>query len=368
MKYTIGIIIILGVIGGVFHVVQKEQVTKLSQEQEGIFKVGAILTETGPGAYFGEEMKNGMELANQDLKLDIVYEDSQTSPTGGLSAFNKLITVDDVDIIVPTFSSVSRSILPESQRHNIPSLVTLVSSTDIARLSELSFRYFTSGEQEGPILGELAASDLKLKRLATLYINDDYGASYNKSFKQKLESLGAEVVLEEAYQRGVVDFRAELTKMKGLEIDGVLFIGFEQDTIAFFKQKKELGVDAVTLSNWNVSPDMIVKTNGTSDGAYLTIPPFYLENKSMHSHQFIDKYTEIYNKAPSAYAAIGYDIVHILSLVRKEESPQSIISKLKSTKKFEAVMGDLIFKEDGDIAFPLIKAQIKDGKAIPFVQ
>lgn len=75
-------------------------------------KIGAILPLTGPASVWGENIRNGMELARSDLlsnnvSIEIIYEDSRANPTLGLSAFRKLQGIDNVSIIFSAFSSVS---------------------------------------------------------------------------------------------------------------------------------------------------------------------------------------------------------------------------------------------------------------------
>lgn len=355
------VLIILVIIFAIWAVIVIE---KTETQVDNDFKIGAILTLTGPGAFFGEETLNGMKLANKEAGLDIIYEDSQTDPQTGLSAFNKLVDRDKVDMVITTFSSVSSAVLPEAKRRNIPTLITSVSSTKVARLSDLGFRYFTSGEQEGPLMAEYAYKTLNLRTVSTLYIDDEYGLSYHNAFKQKFEELGGEVIEEETFPRGSVDFRTQLTKIKGSDSDGLYFIGFETDTIALFKQRVELDLDQTIMTNWVLSPPAVKETGGASDGTYLTSPSFHFDDKSVEQQRFFDRYVEEYGEEPSAFAVVGYDLIGILELVKDKDTPEEIAETMRSTKEFDAMMGELIFTKDGDISFPLFPAQVVDGEIV----
>ena len=70
---------------------------------------------------------------------------------------------------------------------------------------------------EGPFNARWAVEELGKKRLATIYINNDWGVDANKYFVEEARRLGAEVVAEEAFTPGEKDFNAILSKLKRLE-------------------------------------------------------------------------------------------------------------------------------------------------------
>ena len=54
----------------------------------------------------------------------------------------------------------------------------------------------------------LKEEDLGKKKLATIYINNDWGVDANKYFTLEARKLGAEIVAEEAFVPGEKDFTA----------------------------------------------------------------------------------------------------------------------------------------------------------------
>src|SRR5688500_9160494 len=81
----------------------------------GTLKIGALLPLTGSGANYGKSLKQGIDLAVDDInraggvngqRIEIVYEDSQSDPRTGISGFNKLAGVDKVPVVLGSLSSV----------------------------------------------------------------------------------------------------------------------------------------------------------------------------------------------------------------------------------------------------------------------
>ena len=72
---------------------------------------------------------------------------------------------------------------------------------------------------EGPYNARWAVQGLGKKKIATIYINNDWGVDANKYFTQEAKKLGAEIVADEAFTPGEKDFTAILSKLKLSEVD-----------------------------------------------------------------------------------------------------------------------------------------------------
>ena len=354
---AVGVVIIVIILAVLFSTVWKP-------EQEEVIKIGAVLPLSGPGSFFGEETMKGMELCNEEANLTIIYEDSQTNPSVGVSAFQKLVDVDKINIVITAFSSISNAIVPVAKEKNVPIIMTLVSAEEVAKKGgELVFRYFTSGEQEAPIIANYAIKNLKLKNFAIIYLNDEYGQSYRNAFKNEVEKLGGALVEEQTFLRGDTDFRTQLTKIKFNNPDAIYIIGYNTHIINVIKQIKELEIDATILTNWILaSPDVRKGNEEILEGIYLTTPSFYFSNKTSIK-QFKEKFAEKYGKEPSAYAAIGCDIVNLL---KKYQNPDisKLISNLKNIKDYEGVMGTLNSDVFGEIRVDLYPAKIENRSMV----
>lgn len=360
-KWVIGVIVIVAIVA-VGYFVTKGPSEPVSTE---LIKIGAVLPLTGPGAFIGEELKKGMELANKEEKLSLIIEDSQTDPKQGVSAFNKLMAVDKINTGIVAFSSVAGAVMPIAEEKKIPVVQTVVSAAKIADGSPYSFRYFTSGEQEAPIMAKFAANNLSIKNTAILYLDGEYGLAYKDAFKNAFRSLGKEILLEETFQRTDSDFRTQLTKIKNKNPDAIYVIGLDPHLSTILKQIKELKIVSVVLTNWILAAPAVQEAAGDNDeGVYFTSPSYYFDEKTSATSEFIKDYVAAYNKQPSAYAAIGYDTIKLLAKVQKFSDTSDLINKLKQIKNFEAAMGELSVDKKGEITFPLYPVKIENQKLI----
>jgi branched-chain amino acid transport system substrate-binding protein len=95
--------------------------------QANTYKIGTILSVTGPGAFLGDNMKRGMELAIDEInaaggiggkKIEWAFYDAETQSSRGVTATRRLVEQDKA-VAMP---AASRSPwCPSSKRPACPS-------------------------------------------------------------------------------------------------------------------------------------------------------------------------------------------------------------------------------------------------------
>ena len=360
--------IVLVVVGIILVIMTTNKQSPVSDQGQSL-KVSAILSLTGPAAFFGEETKNGMELANESKQIDIAYEDSASTPAQGISAFSKILTGSNKDLVIVSLSSVASAVMPQAVASKIPVLQTLVSASDIASKSPYTLRYFTSGGQEAPIAANIAIKNLGAKKLAMIYSNDEYGIAYYNGFKSQVEASGLSLVASETFANKDTDYRTQLTKLAAAKPDVIYIIALDKSLVAIIKQTREMNIRTTLMTNWILSNSSVIGSAGSLvEGVYFTTPSFNFESPDPVVTQFRLDYKNVYGKDPSAYAAIAYDIVNILGKIKKSsgDSGLDIVQKIKELGSLKGVMGDLTIDANKEITFKLYPAKIENGKTVTF--
>src|SRR5215467_10985051 len=100
-------------------------------------KIGVINSVTGPEAPIGENLTNGIKLAEEDLsksgiKLELIWEDDTGKPQIAMSAMEKLATRDGVAGVVGPYTSASANAVAKlAQRYQVPLLVPAAAKEEI---------------------------------------------------------------------------------------------------------------------------------------------------------------------------------------------------------------------------------------------
>jgi branched-chain amino acid transport system substrate-binding protein len=216
-------------------------------------------------------------------------------------------------------------------------------------------------------MAQFASEKLNAKT-AVVYIDDksDYSKGLAQSFKEQFEKLGGKVIDTEAYVAGDQDFKAALTKIKGLNPDVIFVPGYYQETGKITKQARDMGITATFLGGdgWD-SPDL-VKIAGES-----ALNNVYFSNHFINTdpdktvQDFKKKYTETYGVEPDAMAALAYDSAGMLVQTIKDANstePAKIIEALSKLKNFKGVTGTITINSDHNPVKSAVIIELKDGK------
>jgi branched-chain amino acid transport system substrate-binding protein len=353
-KIVLGIVVVIIIglaVSGVFNI------------KHNNLAVGAVLSLSGPAQYFGEETKKGMDLANQNGQVNFIYEDSQSDATGAISAYNKLKSQDNIQAVILSLSNVANVVVPLTEKDQMFSVQNLVSARKVQ--GENSVRFFTSAEQEAPIMAIFALNNLKLNKVAILASTDEYGKTYAEVFKTTFEKGSGKVVVSESYDKKDQDFKTQLAKIKASGAEAVYVIGLDTHLVSIFKQMNELELKQVKMTNWIMaSPSVQAKVGVNGEGVYMTTPDYYIAgNKKVAD--FTLAYQKKYGSLPSAYSAIGYDMTGLFrEAIKGANNSQDIQNNFKNIKNFDGLMGKLSVNDKGEITIPLIPAKMEGGKMV----
>lgn len=338
------------------------------------YKIGTILPLTGSAAYLGESIQRGMLVAQEEATtkggvngymIGLLFEDSMNDAKAGVSAYKRLLTNKDISVICSAMSTVSRAIIPLSDKDKMPLLCTAVSADGITKESPWVFRFFTRADIDAAILAEFAIVQLKLKRVAVIHVQDDFGISYKNEFIKKFEDLGGTVPAVESFAYSATDFRTQLTKIKGVRPDGIYILSYANNMALIPREIRELGIPATLLSVGTISQDAIIKQAPDAiEGCYYTTNAFDTNNPQTEEMKlFVSAFEKKYAKKPEYFEVFGYDMVNIIikAIETNGYSRTGIRSGLLNIKNYKGAVGDIFISNDREVSFPVVIARVLNG-------
>jgi len=369
-KIIVGVIVLIIIIavGWKFY---KKPVQEVSKEP---IKIGAILPLSGSQAQFGEQMKQGMEMAADDANknggidgriIQVLFEDSQGDAKVGLAAYQKLRLQDKIQFVFSAVSGVTLAILPNATKDGV---LVITSSTHpkITSGEYLAARIYFTPDAEAVAMADFAFNKLYAKRAAVIYLNDESLRGYNQFFTEEFKKLGGDVY-SESYNFGEKDFRTQLTKIKGWKPD-VFYIGGWKEVGTIIKQARELRLNVQIIGPITFdSPQVIEMAGSGADGSIFTSPAFDAKSPKKETEKLTKEYRARYDKDPEVTTAFFYDGLRLLlkAIGDKGVNSKNAFSEITETKSYEGALGTISFKENGDLVMPIGFKTIKDGKFIP---
>jgi len=371
-RIWIGITIVAVVLAIIF-------IITYTKEKSEVIKIGAILPLTGDAAIIGEPTHNAVELmvkeyqknfAEKNYKLELKVEDTQIRPSEGVSALNKLITVDKVRFVIgPMASSVALAVLAPANKNNVI-LISPSASSPALSADDYFFRVELSEAQGAKQQAELGMKKLKYKKIACLYVNNDYGRGTFEVFSETFKGNNGKIVFEAGFDEGTTDFRSILTKVKNLrDKPDAIFIVFNTEMVYIIRQMEELRVKIQVYTTPVFENEKFLNELGAlADGIIYTYYGEYNPNTPKNKiNEFVKKYKKFYNQKPGYYAALGYDATAILLealLAALPDLSSDSVKKALLRIKYEGVSGSIMFDKNGDPEKPVILKKVKNEKFV----
>jgi branched-chain amino acid transport system substrate-binding protein len=212
-------------------------------------KIGVINSMTGPEAPIGENLTNGIKLAQEDLKkkgiaVDLAWEDDTGKPQIAMSAMEKLATRDRVaGVVGPYTSACANAVSKLAGKYKVPLLVPAAAKEEITRQgNKWVYRLNAPADVYASVLIDAMLTLGKPKTIALIYENTDFGTSTSTTAKAYAARKGIKIVADESYSKGSPDYRSTLTKIKSKNPDLVFMVSYVADAILIMRQAREIGL------------------------------------------------------------------------------------------------------------------------------
>lgn len=272
---------------------------------------------------FGRSINTGAALAIDEINaaggvlgrpLRIVWTDSEASPSTGRTLAQRLIFNDKVQFILGCHSStVVLAIAPMMTQNKILELamgsaqaVTELKNPWIVRVRENDLL-------TGEVLANYMVDKLGLKKIACIYMSEQYGMGGRDNLKGSLKKKNLELVAAEAHNLGDKDFTSQLLSVRKAGADGLVIISGVPDLGIMVKQARQLIPDVkLFMSSVGATKPFMDVAGEAAIGAY-AVCTYTADNPDPKVQAFIKAF-EVKHGAPPLdfFSGLAYDGVYML--------------------------------------------------------
>lgn len=345
---------------------------------QDVIKIGAFGPMTGGAAGNGQSMREAIDLVVEDVnasggvlgrKIQIVYGDDAGKPEQAISIVKRFIANDNVLLVIGGISSpTSMAASQVTGEEKIPQI--MVAST-AARITLQGNPYiFRSAVPDVKLTADLAdfiaQKFPKIKRVAAIYVNDDFGKGGVDGFKKAASKHGIEVVIEEKYTRGDVDYTAQITKIRGANPDAILDWSRYHEGALIAKGLKQAGVTLPVFgADGNAHPKYIELGGDAVNGCYYAT--HFSPATSGHlpvARRLVEKIRAKYNKEADYTHSEAYDaaLVVVDAIKRAGGLDREKIRAAMAATDLEGTRGRIRFDKNGDPTFATHVVKVVNGK------
>ncbi len=356
----------------------KKEAAKAAPAEE-VVKIGHVAPLTGQIAHLGKDNENGARMAvdeinaagglkvgDKTIKLELVGEDDKADPKEGTLAAQKIVDSGAVAVVGHLNSGTS---IPASKIYSDANMTQISPSATNPKLTEqgfkTTFRVVANDNQQGGVLGNYIAGEMKAKTLAIIDDRTAYGQGLADVVEKTAKEKGVKVVGREFTNEKATDFNAILTKIRAQKPDVVMFGGMDSVAGPMAKQMKQLGIKAPLVGGDGAcSPEFIKLAGDAADKLVCSMAGEAVE-KLAKGEEFKQKYKAKFNQEVQVYSPYSYDAVFVIAdaIKRAGKADRASITAAMPATNYQGLTGTIAFDEKGDIKNGAISMfKVKDGK------
>ncbi len=350
----------------------------VAASDEPTVKVGAIEDLSGPTARYGVAIKQGFELAAEQInaqggviggrQIEFLVEDAAGQKDQAVNAAKKLLARDKVVALLgPTLSNEMFAAGPVAVERQIPIIGTSVTAAGITDMGDWVFRTSLPEADVAPAALANAKKVFGLKKVALLYANDD---AFSKSgfdvFKKAATDAGLDIADIESFSQNDTDFSPQLTKIKSLNVDALVVSALVEPASGVVLQARQLGMTMPILGGNGFNSPKLVEIAGKAAEGVLVGSPWFVDKPQADNVAFVAAYRAKYDQDPDQFAAQAYDTMFILAeaLNRAGSTDAGRLHEALMATDHVGIMGPFQFSPHRDpaTASGVVTLVVRDGK------
>jgi branched-chain amino acid transport system substrate-binding protein len=325
-------------------------------------RLGAVVPLSGDLAHYGNEIKNGMQLAQEqsEYPVKLFFEDAPPLGHKIMSGFNQLVSIDQIDGIAGNFSNQAMlSMAPGIERLQLPAFHTAAADEQILAASDWVLTTNVRISDEARKVAEHMHAELGFRRVAVLAAETSFGQGYRKAFVARFKELGGEIVADQIHSVTDSDMRTLISKIRLSKPEAIFLGTFGSFLGNAVRQIKQQGIKAPLFTVYEAEDQSVIDSAGTSA---LEGIRYYVSYTSQR--QFEDLYLARFKHMPSTFARNSYDATRLLTQGNIECAFERICVKnwLYRVKNFQGVSGTFDIESDGGTKKKLFMHEFRDGK------
>lgn len=299
--------------------------------------------------------------------VELVIKDDQESPAVAAEV-EKAFLQEGVPVVIGHYvSGVVFSALEAIKGQNLLMLSPTISTAQLSGLDDQFIRVIPTNEDQGRILGMYASKAAGNTTACVIYSvgNEAFVDGVKGAFRQRFESLGGQVLFEEAVPPKQPEaMSAALERGISAGVDAYLLVMNANDVAIISQLRAKAGYTAdVYSATWGMTSDVLFQGGSTVEGIVFPAP-FDSSSREPEYQAFSEKYQKFCGNSPDFSAVYSYEAARILfGAIEKasEYTAEEVKHSLLSGGSYHGLQSELTFTDTGDIKRPLFLVTVKNG-------
>ena len=334
-----------------------------------VFKIGGIGPVTGAAAVYGLAVKNGAQIAVDEINADggingyqieFNFQDDEHDAEKSVNAYNTLKDWGMQMLMGTVTSAPCVAVADKTMADNMFQITPSGSSVECAQNPNV-FRVCFSDPDQGAASATYIAENKLADKIAVIYDSSDvYSSGIYERFASEAANHGLDIVAAEAFTADSnKDFSTQLQKVKDAGADLVFLPIYYTEASLILNQANTMGYAPKFFGCDGMDGILQVDNFDTklAEGLML-LTPFAADADDELTQKFVTAYKEKYGETPIQFAADAYDAIYAIKAAAEEAgiTPETSVSdtcdKMKEAMLKVTVNGltgeNMTWTEDGE--------------------
>ena len=287
------------------------------------FKIGGIGPITGAAAVYGQAVKNGAQIAVDEInaaggingfQIEYNFQDDEHDAEKSVNAYNTLKDWGVQMVVGSTTSDPCIAVAAMTEQDNVFQLTPSGSAVPCVAPDNV-FRVCFSDPNQGMASAQYIGQNAVATKVAVIYDSSTtYSSGIYESFAAEAANQPFEIVAAEAFTAdNATDFSVQLQKAKDAGADLVFLPIYYEAAAAILTQASAMGFDPTFFGCDGL--DGILAVEGfdvTLAEGVMLLTPFAADAQDDLTVKFVASYKEKYGEVPNQFAADAYDAVYAI--------------------------------------------------------
>ena len=310
-----------------------------SKKDADKYYIGGIGPTTGATAIYGTAVKNGAQIAVDEInaaggingkQIEYRFEDDQNDAEKSVNAYNTLKDWGMQMLVGTTTTAPCIAVAGKTASDNMFQITPSASAPDLLSSGNGNiFQVCFTDPNQGIASAQYIAENKLAKKVGIIYDSSDvYSSGIEEKFEAEAKDKGLQIVSKAAFTAdSKTDFGTQLQKAKDAGADLLFLPIYYQEASIILKQADTMGYKPKFFGVDGMDGILTVENFDTklAEGVML-LTPFAADAKDKAVQNFVKTYKEKYKDTPNQFAADSYDAVYALKAAIEESKATTDMS------------------------------------------
>jgi len=345
---------------------------------QDVIKIANIVELSGGGATAGTNFKNGVELAVKEInaaggvlgkQIQTTTADTQSNPGVAKGLTQKAIDDNVFAIFGPVFSGSIMVSMAESRRAEVPNFTGGEAASITEQGNPYVFRTSFTQATAMPKVARYISDQAKLKSIAVIYVNNDFGKGGLDMIKKALANSPTKIVAEISTEPSQIDFSAAVLRAKQSNAEGLFAYSNEEESARLLRELRKQGWNKPVIGETTLTGQKVIELAGEAANGAIAHVGLTVDAPQPAIRAFRAKFEKEYKYVSDHNGMKGYSGVYVLkaAIEKVGKLDRKAVAAALHTLKVRAadqpgVLMDVSFDSKGDLDRESFMVEVKNGK------